>query len=192
MKAVIGLGNPGNRYRSTRHNAGFVLLDELVRRHGLHLKAGKGEYMIAWSDDANTAFIKPLTFMNNSGIAACDVLKRYDVEPGNMLVLHDDLDLQLGSIKFKDGGSAGTHNGLRSIIYSLGSDAFPRLKIGIDFEGRRESWTPVDFVLSKFSPSEKKALEDILPLAADAVDCYVTEGLEPAMNRYNQRTLKQI
>ncbi len=191
VKAVIGLGNPGNRYRSTRHNAGFLLLDALTVRHHLRMKAGKGEYMIALSDDEATAYVKPLTYMNKSGTAARDLLRHYDIMPEDMLILHDDLDLSLGKMKFKDGGSAGTHNGLRSVIYALGSDAFPRLKIGIDIEGRRENWSPEDFVLSRFSPLEEKVLEEIIPLASDAVDVYVAEGLGSAMNRYNQRSLKQ-
>ena len=191
VRTIIGLGNPGSHYRATRHNAGFILLDEVLRRKKLRLKAGKGDYMVAISDDEDTAYVKPLTFMNNSGAAVGDFLKRYHAKAEDMLVLHDELDLPLGSFKFKAGGSAGTHNGLRSIIYTLGSEDFPRLKIGIDIEGRREGWTPVDFVLGKFPPSEKEALDAVIPRAADAVDCYINEGLEPAMTRYHQRTLQQ-
>jgi len=188
LKAVVGLGNPGMRYRHTRHNAGFMLLDLLAIRGGLKYKAGKGEYMVAVSGNNDTAYVKPLTYMNNSGIAVKDVMKRYHVRPEDVLIVHDDLDLLLGRIKFKSGGSAGTHNGVQSVIEHLRDDAFPRLKIGIDIEGRRESGSPVDFVLSKFSRSERETVRDILPLAAEAADCFILEGLEQAMNRYNQRT----
>ena len=188
MKAVVGLGNPGMRYRNTRHNAGFMLMDTLAVRGGLRYKAGKGEYMIAISENNDTAYVKPLTYMNNSGVAVKDALKRYNVRMENVLIVHDDLDLLLGRIKFKAGGSAGTHNGVQSIVEYLHDDTFPRLKIGIDVEGRRESGSPVDFVLSKFSRSERETICDMMPLAADAVDCFILEGLEQAMNRYNQRT----
>lgn len=187
MKAVIGLGNPGSRYRNTRHNVGFMLMDLLAERHQLRFKAAKGEYVIAVSEDLDTAFVKPLTFMNNSGLAVKDLMKRYSVNLEELLVAQDDLDLPLGRFKFKPGGSAGTHNGIRSVIYQLGSDAFTRLKIGIDVEGRRENGDPVDYVLSKFSPSERETLEEVLSTTAEAVESYLREGLEQTMNTYHQR-----
>jgi peptidyl-tRNA hydrolase, PTH1 family len=187
LKAVVGLGNYGMRYRNTRHNAGFMLLDTLAERCRLKYKAGKGDYVIAFSADRDTAYVKPLTYMNNSGIAIKDVAKRYDVSLEDMLVVHDELDLLLGRIKFKSGGSAGTHNGVRSLIEHLQDDAFPRLKIGIDIEGRREGGSSVDYVLSKFSRSEREIISEVMPLAADAVECFLSEGMEKAMNQYNQR-----
>ncbi len=187
MKAVVGLGNPGIRYKRTRHNAGFMLMDELILRYGLKLKAGKGEYLIAVSETLDTAFAKPLTYMNHSGVAVKDILSRYHVSEEDLLVLYDDLDLALGRIKIKANGSAGTHNGMRSVIQQLNSDAFPRLKIGIDVDGRRDEGSSVDYVLSGFSRGERAQLDEVLPLAADAVDCYIRNGLEQAMNLYNQR-----
>lgn len=187
VKAVIGLGNPGTRYRKTRHNVGFMLLDELSARHGIKFKAGKGEYVIGVSDKLDTAFIKPLTFMNNSGLAVKDIVKRYGVDVEDLMVVYDDLDLELGRFKIKKNGSGGTHNGMKSIIYHLESDGFPRLKIGIDVQGRRENGSGVDYVLSNFTRSEKERISEILPEAADSVDCFITEGLEKAMNTYNQR-----
>jgi PTH1 family peptidyl-tRNA hydrolase len=187
VKAVVGLGNPGARYRRTRHNVGFMLLDELSARHGIKFKAGKGEYMIGVSEKLDTAFVKPLTFMNNSGIAVKDIVKRYDVDVEDLMVVYDDLDLDLGRFKIKKNGSGGTHNGMKSIIYHLETDEFPRLKIGIDVDGRRENGTGVDYVLSNFTRSEKERILEILPEAADSVDCFITEGLEKAMNTYNQR-----
>ena len=187
MKAVVGLGNPGARYRKTRHNVGYMLLDELSSRHSIKFKAGKGEYMIGISDKFDAAFIKPLTFMNNSGIAVKDIVKRYDVDMEDLMVVYDDLDLELGRFKIKKNGSGGTHNGMKSIIYHLNSDGFPRLKIGIDIEGRRDNGSGVDFVLSNFGRSEKEQIVEILPQAADSVECFLAEGLEKAMNTYNQR-----
>jgi len=187
MKAVVGLGNPGARYRRTRHNVGFMLLDELSSRMGVKFKAGKGEYMVGVSEKYDTAFVKPLTFMNDSGIAVKDIVKRYDVELEDLMVVYDDLDLSLGRFKIKKNGSGGTHNGMKSIIYHLESDGFPRLKIGIDIEGRRENGNSIDFVLSNFTRSEKERILEVLPDAADSVSCFLTDGLEKAMNIYNQR-----
>jgi len=187
VKAVVGLGNPGARYRRTRHNVGFMLLDELSSRHGIKFKAGKGEYMIGISEKFDTAFVKPLTFMNNSGIAVKDIVKRYDVDMEDLMVIYDDLDLELGRFKIKKSGSGGTHNGMKSIIYHLESDGFPRLKFGIDVPGRRENGNGVDFVLSNFNRSEKEQVAEIMPEAADSVDCFLAAGLEKAMNTFNQR-----
>ena len=187
MKTVVSLGNPGSRYRHTRHNVGFMLLDLLAERHGLRFRAGKGEYMIAVSEELDTAFIKPLTYMNESGLAVRDAVRRYAVQSPDLLVAHDELDLELGRFKFKAGGSSGTHKGIRSIIYHLDTDAFPRLKVGIDVAGRRESNEAVDYVLSKFSREEKELLNETLRLSAEAVDCFLKEGLEKTMNMYHQR-----
>ncbi|MCF7832188.1 MAG: aminoacyl-tRNA hydrolase [Candidatus Marinimicrobia bacterium] len=187
MKAVVGLGNPGVRYRRTRHNVGFMLVDELSSRYGVKFKGGKGEYMIGISEKLDTAFVKPLTFMNNSGSAVKDFVKRYDVNMEDLLVVYDDLDLLLGRFKFKQDGSGGTHNGMRSIIDRLNTDSFPRLKIGIDVDGRRENGSSVDYVLSNFSRTEKLKFQELLPEATDAVECFITQGLEKAMNTYNQR-----
>lgn len=185
MKAVIGLGNPGARYRYTRHNIGFVLCEELVKHYGLKFKLGKGDYIIGISEKLDTVFVKPLTFMNNSGIAVKDIIKRYNVDVEDLFVIYDDLDLKLGHFKIKKSGSGGTHNGMRSIIQHLNSDAFPRFKFGIDVDGRRESGSSIDFVLSNFSCSEKGEVESLLPKALEALDCYITEGLEKAMNTHN-------
>ena len=187
MKAVVGLGNPGARYRRTRHNVGFMLVDELSSRYGVKFKGGKGEYMIGISEKLDTAFVKPLTFMNNSGSAVKDIVKRYDVKMEDLLVVYDDLDLILGRFKIKKDGSGGTHNGMKSIIDHLYNDGFPRLKIGIDVAGRRENGSSVDYVLNNFSRAEKLQILEILPEATDAVECFITQGLEKAMNTYNQR-----
>jgi PTH1 family peptidyl-tRNA hydrolase len=185
VKAVIGLGNPGVRYRRTRHNIGFELCEELVKRYGLKFKMGKGDYIYAISEELDTVFAKPITYMNNSGIAVKDIVKRYNVNMEDLMVIYDDLDLMLGRFKIKKSGSGGTHNGMRSIIRHLSSDGFPRLKFGIDVDGRRESGSSVDFVLSNFSRSEKEEVENLIPKALNALDCYITEGLEKAMNTYN-------
>jgi peptidyl-tRNA hydrolase, PTH1 family len=187
LKAVVGLGNPGARYRRTRHNVGFMLVDELSSRFGVKFKGGKGEYMIGISEKLDTAFIKPLTFMNNSGTAVKDIVKRYDVKLEDLLIVYDDLDLVLGRFKIKKDGSGGTHNGMKSILDLLYNDGFPRLKIGIDVAGRRENGSSVDYVLNNFSRAEKLKIQDVLPEAADAVECFITHGLEKAMNTYNQR-----
>jgi peptidyl-tRNA hydrolase, PTH1 family len=187
VKAIIGLGNPGSKYRNTRHNVGFMLTDLLAERYRLRFKAGKGEFVIAVSEDLDTALVKPLTYMNHSGLAVRDLLRRYPVTLPELLIVQDDLDLVLGRFKFKAGGSAGTHNGIRSVIYHLGDDNFARLKIGIDVEGRRDNAEPVDYVLNSFAASERKTLDEVLSAAADAADSYIREGLEQAMNTHHQR-----
>jgi PTH1 family peptidyl-tRNA hydrolase len=187
VKAVIGLGNPGARYRRTRHNIGFMLVDALSALHHVKFKGGKGEYMVGICEKLDTAFIKPLTFMNNSGIAVKDVIKRYNVELEDLLVVYDDLDLNLGRFKFKKDGSGGTHNGMKSIMYHLNTDSFPRLKIGIDVDGRRENGDSIDFVLNNFSRSEKEVIANILPEACNATESFLVNGLERTMNTYNQR-----
>jgi peptidyl-tRNA hydrolase, PTH1 family len=187
VKAVVGLGNPGTRYRRTRHNVGFMLLDELSSRFSIKFKGGKGDYLIGISEKLDTVFVKPLTFMNNSGVAVKDIVKRYDVDVEDLLVVYDDLDLVLGRFKLKKNGSGGTHNGMKSIIYHLNSDDFPRLKMGIDVDGRRENGSPEDYVLSNFTRSEKEQIQNLLPEAADAVEAFISEGLEKTMNTYNQR-----
>lgn len=186
MKAVIGLGNPGKRYAATRHNMGFMLMDLMAQRLGLSFKAGRGDYVMARDVRTDTVFVKPLTFMNESGRAVRHVVDYFDVSLADTLVVYDDLDVDFGRFKFKPGGSGGSHNGMRSIIYQMKEDGFPRLKMGIHSAGRRETTASVDYVLSAFSREEKAELPRILDEAADAVELFMKEGLDQTMNRYNR------
>ena len=172
---VVGLGNPGRSYERTRHNAGYLVADELARRHdGSWRKRKKAEAAPITLGPADATLLKPTTFMNNSGSAVSDH------KPENLIVVHDDLDLEAGTVRVKVGGGAGGHNGLRSIIGRLGND-FVRVRIGI---GRPPAGMGVtDYVLSRMD----SAVKDAIPTAADAVEFVLEQGPEAAMNRFNTR-----
>jgi PTH1 family peptidyl-tRNA hydrolase len=173
---VVGLGNPGRSYERTRHNAGYLVADELARRHGgSWRKRKKAEAAPVSVGLTDTTLLKPTTFMNDSGSAISDY------RPEDLIIVHDDLDLEAGDVRVKVGGGAGGHNGLRSIIGRLGND-FVRVRIGI---GRPPAGVTVtDYVLSRMDPVVKEAI----PNAADAVEFVVEHGPEAAMNRFNVRT----
>ncbi len=172
----MGLGNPGRSYERTRHNVGFLVADELARRHGGSWRKGKrAEAAPVRFGSREVILLKPTTFMNNSGSA----LDGYGA--GGLILVHDDLDLPAGDVRVKVGGGAGGHNGLRSVIQRLGPD-FVRVRVGI---GRPPGGVGVtDFVLSRM----EAAVRDAIPLAADAVEAVVEYGPEAAMNRFNVRT----
>src|SRR5918912_620029 len=172
---VVGLGNPGRSYERTRHNIGFLVADELARRHGGSWRARKkAEAAPVGLGLKNVMLLKPMTYMNNSGVA----LVGY--ETAQLIVVHDDLDLEAGTVRVKVGGGAGGHNGLRSIIGRMGND-FVRVRIGI---GRPPAGlTVTDYVLSRMD----SAVRDAIPMAADAVEFVLEHGPEAAMNRFNVR-----
>ena len=172
---VVGLGNPGRSYGRTRHNAGYLVADELAKRHGgFWRKKKKAEAAPVSVGPTNTTLLKPTIFMNNSGSAVADY------KPEDLVVIHDDLDLEAGTVRVKVGGGAGGHNGLRSIIGRLGND-FVRVRIGI---GRPPAGlTVTDYVLSRMD----SAMRDAIPVAADAVEFVLEHGPEAAMNRFNVR-----
>ena len=172
---VVGLGNPGRSYERTRHNAGYLVADELAKRHGGSWRRKKRSEAAPVSLGLkNITILKPTTFMNNSGSAVSNY------SPEDLIVVHDDLDLEAGTVRVKVGGGAGGHNGLRSIIQSLGND-FVRVRIGI---GRQPAGVTVtDYVLSRMD----SVVKDAIPRAADAVEFVIEEGPEAAMNRFNVR-----
>lgn len=185
MKLVVGLGNPGGKYAATRHNVGFRVIDELARRHGIDVsRAGFGGLTGKGSIGAQQALLlKPGTFMNLSGRAVREAMTFYKLELADLLVISDDMALPLGRLRLRKGGSAGGHNGLASIIAELGSDAFGRLRIGIEqVAGERM----VGHVLSPFSRQEEEVIGPAVVKAADAVECWLAEGMDTAMNRYNK------
>jgi len=185
MKLVVGLGNPGFRYRATRHNIGFMVLDKVASRSGIKIKnklfnslCGKG--MV---ENEETMFIKPLTYMNLSGKAVCEVIDKKDISLDDVLVVLDDIDLELGRIRLKESGKAPTHNGLRSIIEELGTEGFSRLRVGIG--PKTGEGLLRDFVLMPFKRSEKGALEGSIEKSFLCVECWIKEGGSAAMNRFN-------
>jgi PTH1 family peptidyl-tRNA hydrolase len=189
---IVGLGNPGPAYSHNRHNVGYWTVNRLARLHGVPLKARRlaalGEAKIGGND---VLFVKPRTFVNNSGHAVAAALKHARVRPENVLIVYDELDLPAGRLRIKAKGGTAGHNGLRSIAAALGSTDFPRLRIGI---GRphvdgEPTWDPdvvAVWVLGDPTPQETKTLQNAVSRAAEAVETVLGEGLEAAMNKYNK------
>jgi PTH1 family peptidyl-tRNA hydrolase len=187
MKLIVGLGNPGPRYAGTRHNVGFDAVDLLAARHGLGWAAAPrgAEALVATWRTGGAIVVKPLTFMNLSGAAVVPLLQFYKVGPADMLVVVDEVQLETGRIRVRPSGSAGGHNGLKSIIGSLGSEMFPRLRIGVGRGDTRRNLA--DHVLAKFDADERSVIEDAIVRAADAAEVFVADGTSVAMNRFNRK-----
>jgi len=184
VRLVVGLGNPGPRYAGTRHNAGFLVVDELARRHGASFRAGRhGEEARL----GRARLLKPQTFMNRSGAAVQAVATKNGIPPEEILVVHDDLDLPLGRLRVRRGGGAGGQKGVRDIIDRLGPD-FARLKIGIDRPPAR--WTTENWVLSRFRDDEAELVERVVDAAADGVEALLRDGVDAASNAVNGLDLR--
>ena len=193
MKLIVGLGNPGKRYAGTRHNVGFEILDLLASRHhvewesaprGIDAVVGQRRDGVA-SGFSRTLLAKPLTFMNLSGPAVRDLLQFYKIEAADALIVVDDINLELGRLRARPSGSAGGHNGLKSIIETLGSEEFARLRVGIGRGDARRDLA--DHVVAKFEPEERSIVAEAVGRAADAVELFVAEGIAPVMNRFNRK-----
>jgi PTH1 family peptidyl-tRNA hydrolase len=183
MWIVVGLGNPGKRYSRTRHNIGFMVVEETAKRYEIDFKE-KEKYRIGTGsiDGEKVLLIEPLLYMNNSGLAVRDVIGRFNIPPEKLVVIHDDLDMEVGKLRIRRKGSSGGHKGIESIIQNLSSKNFARLKIGI---GRQESVTSEDYVLSRFRKNEISLIKSTIERASDAVTCILLDGLDTAMNRFN-------
>jgi peptidyl-tRNA hydrolase, PTH1 family len=183
-RLIVGLGNPGKEYQETRHNVGFRVIDLLAERHGIELRKHRHQSVYGEGRIAETAVLlaKPLTYMNLSGAAVAALARYHGITPGDVLVVCDDVNLPLGRLRLRTKGSAGGHNGLKSIIGSLGTDEFPRLRIGV---GAPAGQPMVEHVLGRFNRREAEIIATVLPAAADAVELSLREGIEAAMNRYN-------
>ena len=183
---IVGLGNPGKQYEDTRHNVGFMVLDRLASATGaVFQSAPKWQSHLAKIPGSGTILLKPQTFMNLSGRAIQQILSFHKWSPEQMLVIYDDVALPLGTLRFREKGSAGGHNGIKSILQHLGNDAFPRLKVGI---GGSQPGEMVGHVLGKFSPDERPLLENTLATALEAVQLARSQGIATAANRYHTRT----
>ena len=169
MKLVVGLGNPGNQYNFTRHNFGFLALDFYFKVHGLGWK-DKPRYGALWGREGDTIFIKPQDFYNESGRAVQEFARFYKIPMADILVICDDFNLDFGQIRYRAKGSAGGNNGLKSVISTLGTDEFARLRLGTGNNELRKKLGDVDFVLSKFTPEEKEKLPEVLKVVAGKVD----------------------
>lgn len=183
---IVGLGNPGTRYENTRHNVGFDTIDVLSSKHGI--KVSKLKFKALWGDGEikgqKVILVKPQTFMNLSGESVREIIEWYKIPVQNVIIIYDDVDLPLGKIRIRPNGSSGTHNGMKSVIYQIHSDAFPRVRIGI---GRQpEGWALADYVLSKINAEDRKVINESIINAADAVCEIITTDVESAMNKYSK------
>jgi PTH1 family peptidyl-tRNA hydrolase len=187
VKLVVGLGNPGPKYAGTRHNVGFDAVDLLARRHGLEwAMAPRGAEALVVNWRMGGAIVaKPLTFMNLSGAAVVPLMQFYKIELADLLVVVDEVQLETGRIRIRPSGSAGGHNGLKSIIGSFGTDAFPRLRIGVGRGDTRRNLA--DHVLARFEADERELIADAIARAADASEAFIADGVADAMNRFNSK-----
>ena len=183
---IAGLGNPGNKYETTRHNMGFMALDVLSEKTGIKVDRLKHKALtgVGVIGGKKVMLVKPETYMNESGQSIREVMNFYKVPVSNLIVIYDDVDLAAGMLRIRKQGSAGTHNGMKSIIYQLGSDEFPRIRIGI--AGNRKG-DLADYVLGKVTDEEAEKIKDVLEKSASAAITIVTDGVDKAMNLYNTR-----
>jgi PTH1 family peptidyl-tRNA hydrolase len=185
MKLILGLGNPGRRYAGTRHNIGFDVLDLVAERHRLEWESAPADAILAKWRAASALLAKPLTFMNLSGHAARDLLRFFKVDLADLLVVVDEVHLELGRLRARRAGSAGGHNGLRSLIEQLGTGEFARLRIGVGRGDARRDLA--DHVLATFAASERDVVAETVGRAADAVELFIADGIGPVMNRFNRK-----
>jgi PTH1 family peptidyl-tRNA hydrolase len=185
MKLIIGLGNPGKEYENTRHNIGFEVIENLAEEPLKMNKKFNAKTATGKIEKEKIIFLQPHTFMNNSGRAVVAAAKFYKIKPKDILVIHDDIDLPLGKIRIKKDSSSGGHRGVDSIIASLNSEIFIRLKIGVAPKSRPKNFDAAKFVLKKFAKSEDKAVFEIIKKTTEAVAVIVAEGVETAMNQFN-------
>ena len=193
MKLIIGLGNPGRLYAHHRHNIGFMCLNHFARTQGIRFDKKQGLARIGTGEVASDEVIlaRPQTYMNSSGQSVSRLIQKFKVSLNDLLVICDDLDLPLAKIRTRQGGTYGGHKGIESIITELGSQDFPRLRVGIGRPAIVENTSEtteaniITYVLSDFTPKEKQAVNKIIPRVSEAIFCLLTEGLTAAMNKYN-------
>jgi len=185
IKMIVGLGNPGPRYARNRHNVGFQIVDALAEEHGLDWDKRQFKALVASGriQDARVLLVKPQTYMNLSGEAVQPLVSYYKVELPDLMVVFDDMDLPLGTIRLRPFGGAGGHKGMKSIIQRLGSNRFPRLRVGIGRPPGRMD--PAAYVLQDFSPEEEEVMVQVRDRAVRALETWLTEGIDAAMNAFN-------
>lgn len=188
MKMIVGLGNPGKQYETTRHNVGFMAIDQVASDHQLNWSLDtkfQAKVATAIINGEKVVFVKPMTYMNESGQAVEAIRHYYKVDPADILILYDDLDLPIGKLRLRQSGSAGGHNGIKSIIAQLGKQNFKRLRIGID---RPKQQSVVDYVLGKVTDDEKEKLDAAFTRAQEAVEKWIQQDdFNKVMNQFNQK-----
>ncbi|MFC1971153.1 aminoacyl-tRNA hydrolase [Chloroflexota bacterium] len=193
MKLIAGLGNPGFLYARNRHNIGFMCISHFARVEGINFdkKQGYARTGLGWIAGNKVVLARPQTYMNSSGESVSRLVKKFNVNPADLIVIHDDLDLPLGRIRIRYGGSSGGHKGIDSIIAHLGSRDFCRIRVGIGRPNLPEGYANdkeaavIDYVLSDFTHEEKEIITRIMPEVSQAILCLLTKGLTAAMNKYN-------
>jgi PTH1 family peptidyl-tRNA hydrolase len=187
MNILVGLGNPGRKYSDTKHNFGFWVLNRFAEKNSLTFQAGKGDYLLAKKGDL--ICIKPTSFMNNSGMPVLDLKQFFKVEPEQFLVVYDDIDLPLGTIRFRDGGGTGGHKGIESIIYQAQNEKFNRLRIGIATD---DDMRPAErYVLSPFRDEQKESVNEMIEKACEGIEYYLSHNIKETMNQFNEKTKKK-
>lgn len=190
MYIIVGLGNPGKQYEQTRHNMGFITIDRLAQKHDIRVTKLKCKALVGegYLGGKKVMLAKPQTYMNLSGQSVRELMNYYKEDIKRLVVVYDDIDLKPGAIRIRAKGSAGTHNGMRSIIYDLKDDGFPRIRLGIG----TNSQTPLEkYVLGGFTKEEKPLLEDAVDRAVSALERWVDEGIDAVMNAYNTKGEKK-
>ncbi len=192
MKLIVGLGNPGPEYARNRHNTGFMCVSYFARKYGITWNKKQGKARVGMGEVAGNKVVvaRPQTYMNNSGESVSLLVRKYKVDLADLIVIHDDLDLPPGKIRIRQDGGAGGHKGIKSIVASLGSPDFVRVRVGIgrpaESEGATENDSAIiDYVLRDFAPEEKSVIAEVVPRVSEAIACLLDEGLTAAMNRYN-------
>ena len=187
MNILVGLGNPGRNYSDTKHNFGFWVLNRFAEKRSLTFKAGRGDYLLAKKGDL--ICVKPTSFMNNSGMPILDVKQFFKVEPEQFLVVYDDIDLPLGTIRFRDGGGTGGHKGIESIIYQAQNEKFNRLRVGIATD---DDMRPAErYVLSPFRDEQKESVNEMIEKACEGIEYYLSHDIKETMNQFNEKTKKK-
>jgi PTH1 family peptidyl-tRNA hydrolase len=200
MFLVAGLGNPGEQYAATPHNLGFLVVDRLAARHGIRLTRKECQALIGQGTigGKTVLLVKPQTFMNLSGVAIKPLLQKNEIPAGDLVLVYDELDLPWGSLRVRPKGSAAGHNGIADVIEKIGTQEFPRIRLGVhpghvlsgakgESSALREQKTGKDYLLSRFTRQQTETLDAFVDLAADAAESLITEGVEKSMTKYNRR-----
>jgi|SRR5579883_2691314 PTH1 family peptidyl-tRNA hydrolase len=187
MFLVAGLGNPGEQYASTPHNMGFLVVDRLAARHAIRVTRPEGQALIGPGTIGGKPVLlaKPQTYMNLSGVSVKALMEKYEIPPADIILIYDDLDFPWGVLRVKPKGSAPGHNGVKSVISKLGTQEFPRVRLGIHPDPGRPLQSGADYVLSRFSRRQTEELDAFIDLAADATESIIAEGVEKSMTRFN-------
>lgn len=189
MKVIAGLGNPGKKYENTRHNMGFLVLDRLSEKCGIKINRIKHKALVGDGRIAGekVMLVKPQTYMNLSGESIREVVNYYNVPVEDLIVIYDDMDLEPGALRIRKKGSAGSHNGMKNIVYLLQDDNFPRMRVGI---GKNNGLDWKDFVMGSVGEADMKAINEAIDTAVDAIYCIIENDIDLAMNRYNTKKKK--